>query len=113
MLTNFKLSKKGEDQVTYFENRLKQFVLEAAKMLPHSTATEEFRNKMEEANFWGKKAIALTPSNHTSKNELLNLNHVIQENQKLRQEALPDEPEYQTQSDSDDKAKTKSKRSFL
>ena len=65
MFDTHKVNEKGFEEIREFKSTLADAVRKAADMLPEGREKSIFTTKLEEAVFFGTKAIASKPLNHT------------------------------------------------
>lgn len=65
MFETHKLNETGFEKVREFKTALSVAVATAMKELPEGREKSIFKTKVEEAVFFGTKAIAANPANHT------------------------------------------------
>jgi hypothetical protein len=65
MFETHKLNENGFEVVKQFKTKLSTSISEALKLMPEGREKALFKTKVEEAVFFGTKAIAAQPENHT------------------------------------------------
>jgi hypothetical protein len=65
MFATHKLNENGFEEVKKFKTMLSNAVKEATKLMPDTRERAIFFTKLDEAVFFGTKAIASKPQNHT------------------------------------------------
>lgn len=69
MFDTHKLNEEGFKKVSEFKVTMANAVREAISMMPEGREKAIFNTKLEEAVFFGTKAIASSPDNHSDKTE--------------------------------------------
>lgn len=69
MFSTHKLNEKGLKEVIDFKTKLADVIREVEAQMPEGRAKSIFATKIEEASFFGTKALASHPSNHTEVTE--------------------------------------------
>lgn len=65
MFETHKLNEAGFEAVKQFKTKLSTSISDAMKLLPEGREKAIFKTKIEEAVFFGTKAIAASPGNYT------------------------------------------------
>lgn len=65
MFDTHKLNDNGFEKVKKFKSSISEVVAKALDLLPEGREKAIFKTKLEEAMFFGTKAIASSPDNHT------------------------------------------------
>lgn len=65
MFEYHKLSAKGLEDITNFKSKLSKVITEALELIPEGREKAVFKTKIEEAVFFGAKAIASKEGNFT------------------------------------------------
>ena len=65
MFDTHKLNDKGFSEVKEFKSTVAEAINKVLALLPESREKSVFKTKIEEAMFFGTKAIAANPENHT------------------------------------------------
>lgn len=65
MITNYKLNAKGAADVEFFKNTIAQTINKVATMMPEGREKSLFLTNIEQASFFGTKAISSLEGNYT------------------------------------------------